>query len=96
MKLKFYFPRGRIANTLKDALEFDESFVVATDDHSVVYFVDWTELDNDDRQEIINLLEKTEDEQAQELINGFNALDEVEQAMCRKDDEMTLIAWTTQ
>lgn len=93
--LKFYFPGGRVADTLGAALDFGESFIVATDDHSIVYHVDWAELDDGDRQPLIDLLEKTEAEQALQLIEEVGDLDEVEREMCRQDDELTLIAWTT-
>lgn len=93
--MNYYGPDGRTFGSLAEAIDSGGGFAVMTSDARYATFVDWRELDEDDRRELREL--SSEDEETVELSMMqalFTDLPESERRLLLADVTETVLNWT--
>lgn len=80
MALKHYTP-DKVFDSLDEAIQNGESFVTATDDHRYASFVDWREMDDEDREALFEVAGLSLEDQESVFVEEFetaqkNAIEE--------------------
>lgn len=95
-----YLTPTQTFHTLGEAIENNESFVAATDDHQWAMFVEWDELDDEEREWMADLALYSESEVEKDMIREITRVaeeepDEGERRRLMEDSLITLFRWMT-